>query len=87
MSHKDRLNKLKFKTPYMNRWFVRQQMKKHRYFCDNCLHSFRTGKFSRFDSQLYDDVCPNCGAIGLTFEEAIDELRDYIVAENKKGEK
>lgn len=77
----------KFKNPYMKKWFVRQQMKKHRYFCTNCLNSFRTGRFSRFDSYIYDDVCPRCGAIGLTFEETIDELKDYIIAENKKGKK
>lgn len=61
--------------PWNNKWYVKQNRKEHKYFCDNCYNTFRTGKFSRFDSNMYDDVCPNCGALGITFEELVREFR------------
>ena len=51
---------------------------KPRYFCPNCLRLFRTGKFSRFDLSLYDDVCPYCGAIGYDFNELAEEYKKII---------
>lgn len=42
----------------------------NRYFCNNCGHWFRTGCYSKKEEleckDLYDDICPRCGAI--TFE-------------------
>lgn len=52
-------------------WFVRQNSKPPRYYCENCDTTFRTGKFSKSDSEIYDDICPNCGAPGIDFEELI----------------
>ena len=31
------------------------------YFCGNCGKVFKTGKDSEDDSDIYDDVCPDCG--------------------------
>ena len=41
--------------------------KPFKYFCPNCNHTFLTGKFDRADRDIYDDICPYCGAEGLTF--------------------
>ena len=60
------------------KWFIRQNKKEPRYFCPNCLRLFRTGKFSRFDLSLYDDVCPYCGAIGYDFNELAEEYKKII---------
>lgn len=60
------------------KWFTRQNKKEPRYFCLNCLRLFRTGKFSRFDLSLYDDVCPYCGAIGCDFKELAEEYKKII---------
>lgn len=69
-------------------WERRIGKKKPKYFCDNCLKFFYTGKFWWNDSKIYDDVCPYCGAIGLTFEELgkeyIDLLNDNFNLEKKK---
>lgn len=62
----------------IRKWFTRQSKKEPRYFCPNCLRLFRTGKFNRFDLDVYDDVCPNCGAIGLTFKELAEEYKDLV---------
>ncbi len=59
-------------TPWQNSWFEKQNAKSPRYYCANCGKRFFTGRFSRRDPKIYDDVCPNCGAIGMTFEELID---------------
>lgn len=64
--------------PWERKWFVRQSRKAPRYFCLNCLKTFRTGKFSRFDSRFYDDVCPNCGGIGSTLEEVAEAYKDLL---------
>jgi len=40
---------------------------------------FRTGKFNRFDLNIYDDVCPNCGAIGCDFKELAEEYKELVV--------
>ena len=62
--------------PWKNEWFVRQEQKEPRYFCLNCFRLFRNGRFSRFDSRIYDDVCPNCGAIGSNLTELAEAYRD-----------
>lgn len=62
----------------LRKWFSRQNKKEPRYFCPNCLRLFRTGKFNRFDLDVYDDVCPNCGCIGLTFRELAEEYKDLV---------
>lgn len=64
--------------PWKRDWFVKQNQKEPKYFCTNCYNLFRTGKFGRFDNPMYDDVCPNCGAIGLTLEELADEYKDLM---------
>ena len=66
------------KTPWQNDWFERQNAKRPRYYCDNCGKRFYTGRFSRKDPKIYDDVCPNCGAIGMTFEELIDTYEEMM---------
>lgn len=68
-----------------NRWAVRQNNKTPRYFCDNCLRTFRTGRFSRFDSFLYDDICPYCGAPGMTFIDVVEEYKYLLEEEDKYG--
>ena len=54
----------------------KKKEKKPRYFCENCGNFFCTGKFDKNDHEMYDDVCPYCGAIGLTFEELGNEYRE-----------
>lgn len=34
-----------------------------KYMCLNCGERFRTGKFSNNDLDVYDDICPYCGAL------------------------
>lgn len=39
----------------------------NRYFCCNCGHWFRTGCYTKEEEcselkELYDDICPRCGA-------------------------
>ena len=63
-------------NPWQNRWYKHQKRKPYRYFCENCWALFRTGRFSRFDSMMYDDICPYCGAPGMTFEELAQEYKD-----------
>nr|DAR44975.1 MAG TPA: RUBREDOXIN REDUCTASE, RUBREDOXIN 2 DEGRADATION, IRON-SULFUR PROTEIN, OXIDOREDUCTASE [Caudoviricetes sp.] len=63
----------------IRKWLSRQNKKEPRYFCLNCLQLFRTGKFSRFDLSIYDDVCPYCGAIGLTFKELAEEYKELVI--------
>lgn len=77
------MDKLIIKLFGKTKWLKRQEKKAPRYFCLNCMTLFRTGKFSRFDSYYYDDVCPYCGGIGsdLTelseaYKELVKELRD-----------
>lgn len=74
-------------NPWANRWFARQCKKSPKYFCINCFKLFRTGRFSRRDSFMYDDVCPNCGAIGLTLEELADEYKDLALDYQKIKER
>lgn len=40
-----------------------------RYCCANCGKLFRTGKFDEDDLDIYDDVCPYCGALADTPKE------------------
>ena len=61
-----------------SRWVQRQERKKPRYFCTNCLHKFRTGKFWWNDYKEYDDICPYCGAVGETFEELCDDYKSMV---------
>lgn len=63
----------------ISNWLERQSRKEPRYFCPNCLQLFRTGKFSRFDLSIYDEVCPHCGAIGLTFKELAEEYKELVI--------
>lgn len=72
-------------NPWASRWFIRQSRKTPKYFCTNCLKLFRTGRFGRKDSIMYDDVCPNCGAIGLTLEELSEEYKDLALEYEKLG--
>lgn len=74
-------------NPWASDWFARQCKKSPKYFCINCFKLFRTGRFSRRDSFMYDDVCPNCGAIGLTLEELADEYRDLALDYQKIKER
>lgn len=74
-------------NPWASRWFIRQNRKAPKYFCTNCFNLFRTGRFSHRDSLFYDDVCPNCGAIGLTFEELADEYKDLALEYQKLKER
>lgn len=46
----------------------------HRYFCGNCGKIFKTGKFHKDDLDIYDDVCPYCGALACTALEYLDCL-------------
>lgn len=68
-------------SPWHNRWHQKQNNKEPRYFCLNCDNLFYTGKFWRNDSDLYDDVCPNCGAmaesLGTLSKEFMDLCREY----------
>ena len=66
-------------NPWISRWFIRQSKKAPRYFCTNCLKLFRTGKFSRFDSIMYDDICPNCGAPGSDLTELAELYKSEIL--------
>lgn len=59
--------------PWKNKWHLKQNAKEPKYFCEKCFKLFRTGKFSRFDSKIYEDVCPNCGAVGVNLEELLEE--------------
>lgn len=61
-----------------NKWLERQDKKDPKYFCLNCGTKFRTGKFSRFDSYLYDDICPWCGCPGENFESLIHEYLELF---------
>ena len=79
-------NKKYSKNLLANSWFDKQNRKTPKYFCANCFKLFRVGRFSRKDSFIYDDICPNCGAIGLTLEELADEYKD-LVLEYKKHKK
>lgn len=72
------------KNPWANRWFVRQSKKAPKYYCVNCYKLFRTGRFNRKDSFVYDDVCPNCGAIGLTFVALADEYKELILEHDRR---
>lgn len=73
--------------PWLNRWHKRQNNKEPRWFCLNCLNSFRTGRFSRFDNRLYDDICPICGAPGVTFKELGEAYKDLLEEYKKCKEK
>lgn len=64
--------------PWQNKWCEKQKAKGPRWFCLNCLTAFRTGKFSRFDNRMYDDICPNCGAPGVTFAELGEAYKDLF---------
>jgi len=35
------------------------------YFCGNCGKVYKTGKFSPEDSDIYEEVCPECGCYPL----------------------
>lgn len=70
--------------PWHNRWFIKQSQREPRFFCINCGKLFRTGKFSRFDSKIYDDICPNCGAVGLTLTELAHEYTEEVMKDGKK---
>lgn len=70
-------------NPWADRWFIRQSRKAPRYFCTNCLRLFRTGRFGRFDSMLYDDICPNCGAPGSDLTELAELYKDEILTKEK----
>lgn len=63
----------------ISKWLESQDKKEPRYFCPNCLQLFRTGKFSRFDLNIYDDVCPYCGAIGCSFNELAKEYKELVI--------
>lgn len=63
----------------ISKWLEKQNKKEPRYFCSNCLRLFRTGKFSRFDLNIYDDVCPHCGAIGCDFKELAEEYKELVI--------
>lgn len=63
----------------ISKWLERQDKKESRYFCPNCLQLFRTGKFSRFDLNIYDDVCPYCGAIGCSLKELAKEYKELVI--------
>lgn len=75
------------KNPWANRWFVRQNKKAPKYYCVNCYKLFRTGRFSRKDNFVYDDICPNCGALGLTFAELADDYKDLALEYQKIKER
>lgn len=62
----------------MSKWYMKQTQKEPRYFCMNCLTLFRTGKFSRFDNDCYDDVCPNCGGIGSNLADLAEAYKDLL---------
>lgn len=61
-----------------SKWLKRQRKKAPRYFCLNCMSLFRTGKFSRFDSRYYDDVCPHCGGIGSDLTETAEAYKELV---------
>ena len=63
----------------ISKWLERQNKKEPKYFCPNCLQLFRTGKFSRFDLSIYDDVCPYRGAIGYDFGELAAEYKELVI--------
>lgn len=65
-------------NPWKNSWHVRMNAKEPKYYCANCGKRFYTGRFSRKDPKIYDDVCPNCGAIGMTFPELIDTYEEMM---------
>ena len=69
-------------NPWKNSWHVRMNAKEPKYYCANCGKRFCTGRFSRKDPKIYDDVCPNCGAIGMTFTELIDTYEETRLSEN-----
>ena len=68
----------------ISKWLERQNKKEPRYFCLSCLRLFRTGKFSRFDLNIYDDVCPYCGDIGCDFKELAKEYKEMVIKFSKK---
>lgn len=83
------MDKLIIKLFGKTNWLKRQEKKAPRYYCLNCDHLFRTGKFSRFDSHYFDDVCPNCGGLGSDFTELAEAYKDLlgIVEKSKKKDK
>ena len=66
-----------------NRWFQKENSKEPRYYCFNCGRLFRTGRFSRKDSMVYDDVCPYCEAIGSTFTETVEYFKEELTERSK----
>lgn len=70
--------------PWNNRWHKRQNKKPPKYFCDNCFRLFRTGRFSRLDSYMYDDICPNCGAPGSDLEELAELYKELVRKEENE---
>ena len=73
------------KRKHQSRWATRQNKKDPVYFCGKCLQTFRTGRFSRFDDIIYDDICPYCGAPGMTFIDVVEEYKYLLEEENKRG--
>lgn len=49
-------------------------MKPIRYSCQNCGKLFNTGKFDDSDSDIYDNICPNCGAVAVSIDELLDKM-------------
>lgn len=60
----------------ISNWHQRQNKKAPRFFCTNCLRLFRTGRFERTEPKQYENVCPYCGAVGLTFEELAELFKE-----------
>lgn len=52
----------------------------NRYFCNNCGHWFRTGCYTKEEEknpqckELYDDICPKCGALSVEWYYFFDYL-------------